>query len=81
MTHRIATPDERDITELRLHDDTVQALFGLGLRLEICQEFVARREQDEAQHALDSALATLDQVIESIRDRIYGLERHPPSRL
>jgi len=66
---------QRDEYELALHDSTIQNLFGLGLRLEICRALIEEDAPDEAQHALNATIASLDHVIETIRDRIYTLDR------
>jgi signal transduction histidine kinase len=61
-------------SEIQLHDDTIQALFGVGLRLEICQDLI-EEAPDEARNALDSAINGLSLLIEEIRNRIESLDR------
>ena len=66
------SPSER--SEVQLHDDTIQALFGAGLRLEIAQDLIDEAPE-EAHKALDSAIDGLVLLIDDLRSRIESLDR------
>ena len=73
MSEHPPSQQQRDRFELELHDNTVQTLCGVGLRLEICQMLI-EESPEEARHALESAIASLDQLLEGVREHIYRLD-------
>ena len=54
--------------EFESHDQTIQALYGIGLKLEYCIDLVNESPND-ARAALDSAISGLGEVIIDIRRR------------
>lgn len=64
--------------ELKLHDDTIQLLFGIGLKIEYCLE-VVDESLSQARDGLDGVIADLGQLIESIRGRIDDLRLSGPA--
>jgi signal transduction histidine kinase len=65
-------PDQSEL-ELDLHDRTIQALFGLGLKLEYCIQLVDA-SPDQVKAGLEGVIINLDQLIEQLRGRIYELD-------
>jgi len=66
------TPAEHYAVDLRLHDETIQALYGVSLRLQAASSLAA--ESPEALTGeLDKAIRTIDNVIADLRDRIEDL--------
>ena len=63
------TPAERYAVDLRLHDETIQALYGVSLRLQAASE-LAKDSPDAISGELDTAIRTIDNVIAELRDRI-----------
>ena len=59
--------------ELELHDDTIQALFGIGLKIEYC---IALLEEapGEARAGLEASIADLSDLIAGLRGRIDDLK-------
>ena len=66
------TPAERYAVDLKLHDETIQALYGVSLRLQAAVTLV-----DESPEAvtgeLDKAVRAIDSVIADLRERIEGV--------
>jgi hypothetical protein len=58
--------------ELELHDATIQTLYGMGLRLQYCAE-VLDVAPDQVRVALVDVIASLDEVVERLRNRIYEI--------
>ncbi len=54
-------------------DQTLQGLFGLGLKLEYCIELVDESPQ-QAKDGLEKAIASLSELMQPIRDRIMELK-------
>ena len=66
------TPAERYAVDLKLHDETIQALYGVSLRLQAAVTLVG--ESPEAVTGeLDKAVRTIDSVIADLRERIEGV--------
>ncbi|HEX5370320.1 MAG TPA: histidine kinase dimerization/phosphoacceptor domain-containing protein [Dehalococcoidia bacterium] len=61
-------------SDVELHDETIQALFGAGLRLEIARDLIDEAPE-EAHKALDSAIDGLVLLIDDLRSRIESLDR------
>lgn len=59
--------------ELRLHDDTIQMLFGLGLRIEYCIALMDE-SPEQAKEGLDHVITDLNEVIAALRGRIEDLK-------
>jgi signal transduction histidine kinase len=78
------TPSERYAVDMKLHDETIQALYGVSLRLQAAAGLV-----DEAPDALpgelDHAIRAIDNIIADLRDRIEdvtaGDQDQPPGYL
>lgn len=63
------TPAQRHAVDMKLHDETIQALYGVSLRLQAAAGLAA--ESPEALPAeLDRAVRAIDDVIAGLRDRI-----------
>ena len=58
--------------ELGLHDETIQALFGIGLKLEYCAD-VVDSSPDQVKQALEGIILSLNDLIEDLRGRIYEI--------
>lgn len=58
-----------DEHELHLHDETIQALFGIGLRLEYCITLVDEAPE-QAKLSLDATISDLGDLIAELRGRI-----------
>ena len=63
------TETQEDTHELKLHDDTIQALFGIGLKIEYCIALFDE-SPDQAKAGLDAVISGLSDLIEGLRDRI-----------
>lgn len=61
-----------ELHELVLHDRTIQALFGIGLKLEYCIMLVDE-SPDQAKDGLDAAIGALTDLIGDLRTRIDTL--------
>ena len=59
--------------ELRLHDETIQALFGLGLRLEYCIALIDE-SPEAAKASLDTTISDLSILIGELRGRIDDIK-------
>ena len=59
--------------ELKLHDDTIQALFGIGLKIEYCIALFDE-SPDQAKAGLDGTISDLSELIEGLRQRIDRLK-------
>lgn len=59
--------------ELHLHDETIQALFGLGLRIEYCIALFDE-SPDQAKAGLDSTITDLGVLIAELRARIDNIK-------
>lgn len=64
--------DERDRIAMDLHDDTIQAIYAVGVGLESAMEDIAG-EPGRAQAEVDAAIEQLNEVIRDIRNYIYNL--------
>ena len=63
------TPAERYAVDIKLHDETIQALYGVSLRLQAAADLVT--ESPEALTGeLDHAIRAIDGVISELRERI-----------
>ena len=58
--------------DLKLHDETIQALYGVSLRLQVAAGLVGETPESIAGE-LDHAVRTIDNVIADLRDRIEDL--------
>ena len=58
--------------ELKSHDDTIQALFGIGLKIEYCIELFDMAP-DQAKAGLDGTISDLSGLIADLRERIDRL--------
>jgi signal transduction histidine kinase len=65
-------PDQSEL-ELDLHDNTIQALFGLGLKLEYCIQLIDSAPE-QVKGGLEGVILNLDALIEQLRGRIYQLD-------
>jgi signal transduction histidine kinase len=66
------TPAQHYAVDLRLHDETIQALYGVSLRLQAASSLVGEAP-DALTGELDRAIQTIDNVIADLRDRIENL--------
>ena len=66
------TPSERYAVDLKLHDETIQALYGVSLRLQAAVTLVGE-SPDAVSDELDSAVRAIDSVIADLRERIEGV--------
>jgi hypothetical protein len=57
------------VHELELKDRTIQALFGLGLKLEYCIALIDEAPE-QAKLGVDSSITTLSELIGEIRLRL-----------
>jgi signal transduction histidine kinase len=66
------TPEQSRAVDLKLHDETIQALYGVSLRLQAAAGLAA--ESPEALTAeLENAVRAIDNVIAGLRHRIEDL--------
>ena len=70
--HAVPSSASGRAEEFDLHDGTIQALYGLGLRLENCIHLVDE-SPDDAKALLDTAISWLDVLIRELRSRINNL--------
>lgn len=63
---------ERERIGMELHDGTIQAIYGVGLKLEDCIQRV-KTEPDTVEGELDQAIEGLNRVIREIRNYIFDL--------
>ena len=63
------TPAERYAVDMKLHDETIQALYGVSLRLQAAADLVTEAP-DALPGELDHAIRAIDNVISDLRDRI-----------
>ena len=63
------TPAERFAVDMKLHDETIQALYGVSLRLQAAADLVTEAP-DALPGELDHAIRAIDNVISDLRDRI-----------
>ena len=63
------TPSERYAVDIKLHDETIQALYGVSLRLQAASD-LAKESPDAISGELDTAIRTIDNVIADLRERI-----------
>jgi len=61
-----------DAPDLKLYDDTIQALYGIGLKIEYCIALFDS-SPDQAKAGLDDSINGLGGLIESLRERIDRL--------
>ena len=66
------TPAEHYAVDLRLHDETIQALYGVSLRLQAASSLAAE-SPEVLTSELDKAVRTIDNVIADLRNRIENL--------
>lgn len=59
----------QDGHDLHLYDETIQALFGIGLRLEYCIALVDEAPE-QAKLSLDATISDLGILIAELRGRI-----------
>ncbi len=60
-------------TEHEVLESTIQQLYALGLRLEVCLHLVDE-EADSHREVVDSAITCLGDLIDRLRERIEALE-------
>jgi signal transduction histidine kinase len=60
--------------ERALHDETIQALYGVCLQLENCIHLI-EESSESAKSELDAAITKVNAVIGEVRSRIYQLSR------
>jgi signal transduction histidine kinase len=70
-TNRTETSARREA--LVDHDNTIQSLFGIALRLSYCRD-VIDESPEQVKVALDDILHYMDGVIDGLRKRIYELD-------
>jgi signal transduction histidine kinase len=63
------TPAERYAVDMKLHDETIQALYGVSLRLQAAADLV-NESPETLTGELDHAIRALDGVISDLRERI-----------
>jgi len=66
-------PPSASSHELTLHDNTIQSLFGIGLRIEYCIALLDE-SPDQAKAGLDSAITDLGDLIAELRGRIDDIK-------
>jgi signal transduction histidine kinase len=59
--------------ELKLHDDTIQMLFAISLKVEYCLEVIDESPK-QAKTGLEHIVADLSDLIFGLRERIYDLK-------
>lgn len=62
-----------DETEMEVLDSAIQQLFGLGLRLQACQQ-LAEAEHAARTEIIGSAITSLGDVIDRLRSRMESLD-------
>ena len=66
-------PEAVEVEELQLHDNTIQMLFAITLKVEYCLA-VIDESPDQAKIGLDHVVTDLSDLITGLRDRIYLLK-------
>jgi hypothetical protein len=66
-------PDFQGQDELKLYDDTIQSLFGIGLRIEYGIALIDEAP-DQAKASLDGTIGDLSDLIAELRLRIDRLK-------
>ncbi|MGE0057258.1 MAG: histidine kinase dimerization/phosphoacceptor domain-containing protein [Dehalococcoidia bacterium] len=64
---------DADGHELELHDNTIQILFALGLKIEYCQALLDEAPE-EAKAGLDNVIAEMSELIADLRGRIDDIK-------
>ena len=59
--------------ELKLHDDTIQMLFAISLRVEYCLEVIDELPT-QARADLEQVVSDLNELMFSLRERIDDLK-------
>jgi signal transduction histidine kinase len=67
------TTEPRKAQELRLHDDTIQMLFAISLKVEYCLA-VLDDAPEQTRSGLNHVIADVNDLISGLRDRIYVLK-------
>ena len=67
------TDPQTEESELKRHDDTIQALFGIGLKIEYCIALFDE-SPEQAKAGLDATISDLSILISTLRDRIDVLK-------
>jgi hypothetical protein len=62
------TPAQRYAVDLRLHDETIQALYGVSLRLQAAVDLT--NDSSDIRDELEHAVTTIDNVIAGLRERL-----------
>jgi signal transduction histidine kinase len=68
----VAVLRERERIGMELHDGTIQAIYGVGLKLEDCIQRVGS-EPEAVREDLDEAIEALNRIILEIRNYIFDL--------
>jgi PAS domain S-box-containing protein len=66
---RTATVEDRERIGRELHDGTIQALFGIGMKLQAA----AAGADAEARQRMEETVEALDDVIRDLRNYVFGL--------
>jgi len=72
QVQEVAVLEERERIGMDLHDGTIQALYGVGLKLEDCISRV-ESEPAEVREDLDGAIERINDIIRDIRNYIFDL--------
>jgi signal transduction histidine kinase len=72
QVQEVAVLHERERIGMDLHDGTIQAIYGVGLKLEDCISRV-QSEPDNVRDELDTAIERLNGLIRDIRSYIFDL--------
>jgi signal transduction histidine kinase len=68
---KLAVVEERDRISMELHDGIIQAIYAIGIKLELTRMMLDKKEEAEAQ--IKSANQDLNHVIEDLRKYIKDL--------
>jgi len=68
----VAVLEDRERIAMELHDGTIQALYGVGLRIEDCLERL-EAEPQAVREDLDTSIESLNTIIRDIRRYIFDL--------
>lgn len=71
--------EERERLSRDLHDNIIQSIYGIGMRLETCRRLLYDRPQDVATH-LTQIIRGLNSVIHDVRHYISSSEPQIPSK-
>jgi signal transduction histidine kinase len=71
--HYDITPDANEPEEMLLHDDTIQMLFGISLKVEYCLD-VLGDSPEQVRTGLTHVLGDLTDVITGLRNRVIALK-------